>query len=795
MRSFISRVRTNITPTVIVLGAILAFAAFLRFYRLDAIPPGLNQDEAFNLLDVLNLLRGQFSIFFPANTGREPLWFYLNTAAVAFFGANAFALRFSAAIIGTLTIVLVYGFARELFRSTQVAALAAFLMAISVWHIFFSRYGLRIILAVPLTLLALWWFWRGLTHREGTPKYFTLAGVCASLAVYTYLSCRLLPFVLIVLTAFAMLANRARTREYFIGLAIAGIAALVVFLPLGVYLVTHPDDFIGHTANLSILDPRVNGGDIPRALWNNTIAVAGMFLGVGDHEAYRNIPNRPVFDPFIGAFFIVGIVAMLVTLFARRSPYEARVRAFLIAAWFAFFMLSSITSDDAPSFLRTLPAVPAVMMLAAWGVVEVWNRVRGIQFRRLAAGVFAVLVCIGAIIGARDYLAFGESGVAYFAFDTHVADTANWITAQASSSQVYLAPLWARQGTMQFITRRVFIKSFESRDTVILPAREAGKDALIVYPWEQEKKAEKLGERLGALDAREIITGSAGIPVAVAYRVPAQNLPDEKNPLDALARGGEFIQPQKTLRAVWADSFELLGYSVHALDAPQRNLEVTLFFHALKPMADDYTFSVKARDDRDRTWGQDDKWLGDNSYQTSMWSPGDLIVEKFYPGLSACAPASEYRLTVEVYNPKTMQTLSLTDHDGNMLALDTTRARASQGNRIEDLEIDQPLDLQIAPQNHLLGYTLTPNELRAGDPFSLSLFWRGQGNGATLRATIRLRDAAKRDMLLAEQDLAIPADGRGLCALFDVRVPGDLAPGMGALFVNGTKITDVNINK
>ncbi|CAG0941992.1 hypothetical protein ANRL1_00773 [Anaerolineae bacterium] len=793
MHSFISRVRTNITPTII-LGAILALAAFLRFYRLDAIPPGLNQDEAFNLLDVLNVLRGQFSIFFPANTGREPLWFYLNTATVAFFGANAFALRFSAALIGTVTVALVFGFARDVFRSTQVAALASLLTAISVWHIFFSRYGLRIILAVPLTLLALWWFWRGLTRCKNTRRYFALAGVGTSLAVYTYLSCRLLPFVLILLTAFAMLTNRARARAYFIGLAITGIVALLIFLPLGIYFVAHPDDFIGHTANLSILDPRVNGGDILRALWNSTIAVAGMFLGIGDHEAYRNIPNRPVFDPFIGAFFIVGIVAMLVTMFARRSSFEERVRAFLIAAWFAFFMLSSITSDDAPSFLRTLPAVPAVMMLAAWGVSEVWNRLRGIRLRRLVAGAFAVLVCIGAIIGARDYFVFGESGVAYFAFDTHVADTANWITAQALSSQVYLAPLWARQGTLQLITRRVPVKSFESRDTVILPARAAGKDALIVYPWEQEKKAQKLGERLGALGAREVITGSAGFPVALAYRVPAQNLPDEKNPLAALAHGGDFIQPQKTIRAVWNDSLELLGYSVDALDAPQRNLEVTLFFHALKPMADDYTFSVKARDDRERTWGQDDKWAGDNSYATSVWSPGDLIVEKFYPGLNACAPAGDYRVTIEVYNPKTMQTLALSDRDGSSLVLDMTHARTSQGNRIEDLEISQPLDLQIAP-SRLLGYTLTPNELRAGDPFSLSLYWRGQGNGATLRATIRLRDAAKRDMLLAEQDLAIPADGRGLCALFDVRVPSDLAPGMGALFVNGIKITDVNINK
>lgn len=138
-------------------------AAFFRFYRLNEISPGLNNDEAFNLLDVLNLLKGQFSILFPANTGREPLWYYLNVASVALFGAAAFALRFNAAIVGTLTISLIFGFAEELFQSRRIAVIASLLGAISVWQIFYSRSGLRIILAVPLTLLALWWFWRELT--------------------------------------------------------------------------------------------------------------------------------------------------------------------------------------------------------------------------------------------------------------------------------------------------------------------------------------------------------------------------------------------------------------------------------------------------------------------------------------------------------------------------------------------------------------------------------------------------------------------------------------------------------
>ena len=87
MQSFFDSARQKITRTWVIVLAILLIAAFFRFYRLNEIPPGFNNDEAFNTLDVLNLLKGRFSIFFPANTGREPLWFYLNVASVALFGA------------------------------------------------------------------------------------------------------------------------------------------------------------------------------------------------------------------------------------------------------------------------------------------------------------------------------------------------------------------------------------------------------------------------------------------------------------------------------------------------------------------------------------------------------------------------------------------------------------------------------------------------------------------------------------------------------------------------------------
>ena len=44
---------------IVALLLIIALAAFLRFWRLDQLPPGLYHDEAYYGLDALSLLRGE----------------------------------------------------------------------------------------------------------------------------------------------------------------------------------------------------------------------------------------------------------------------------------------------------------------------------------------------------------------------------------------------------------------------------------------------------------------------------------------------------------------------------------------------------------------------------------------------------------------------------------------------------------------------------------------------------------------------------------------------------------------
>src|SRR3974377_158171 len=121
---------------------LMLIAGALRFYELGAWPPGLYHDEAYNGLDALRVLAGNHPLYFAANNGREPLFIYLVALSVGWLGRSVYAVRFPAAVIGTLLIPAAYFMARELF-GRRVGLITAAITTITLWTIHLSMIGFR----------------------------------------------------------------------------------------------------------------------------------------------------------------------------------------------------------------------------------------------------------------------------------------------------------------------------------------------------------------------------------------------------------------------------------------------------------------------------------------------------------------------------------------------------------------------------------------------------------------------------------------------------------------------------
>lgn len=131
--------------TWLALGIVTLIAGILRFVGLDR-PKGKIFDEIYYATDAHNLWRLGYEWDEKANTAgyvvHPPLGKWLIGIGEQFFGYNELGWRFSAALFGTLTVLMIMIVAKKLFNSTVLACAAGLLMAFDGMHFVLSRSAL-----------------------------------------------------------------------------------------------------------------------------------------------------------------------------------------------------------------------------------------------------------------------------------------------------------------------------------------------------------------------------------------------------------------------------------------------------------------------------------------------------------------------------------------------------------------------------------------------------------------------------------------------------------------------------
>ena len=212
---------------------IVFLAVLLRFTSLAIIPNGFYCDEASNGYDsfsILHTLKDQHGHFMPLfaeaqGDYRESLYIFLTIPFIHIFGLSEFATRLPASIVGVLTVLILYYLVQEMFKKNLLSLSASFLLAISPWHIQFSRIAFEAILFPFLFCLALLFFLKSLKN----PNYLILSAITFAISLHTYKSARVfVPLFLIGLVIIFrehLLANR---KQLFISI----LCFLSIFFPL-----------------------------------------------------------------------------------------------------------------------------------------------------------------------------------------------------------------------------------------------------------------------------------------------------------------------------------------------------------------------------------------------------------------------------------------------------------------------------------------------------------------------------------------------------------------------------------
>lgn len=400
----------------VVLVFILLLAAFLRFWRLDSLPPGLYHDEAYNGLDALSLLNGetfpifyegwelyseeahldrpveevQRPIFFEGNYGREPLHIYLMALSVWVFGPTPFAIRLVPAAAGVAAVFMTYLAAGILLRRGQregvgdryqawIPLFAAFIMAVFYPAVTFSRFGIRAMLFLPVSTAVVYFFWQGVRRVDQkvrdetdtpftyfnvqlgtfTPGWFIVAGLFLGLGLYTYAAARIFPFLFVAFVVLWFWRDRRALSLQWGNMMVMALTAFLVALPLLLFFLQYPFYLIFRTRFVANRGLGTYPGR-PWLTWLNNIWRVGLGLVLeGEQNLRHNLPGRPFLDPVQSFFATLGFVHIFQQRLRRHHVF--------LGLWFLIMILPSLLSGDAPHFGRMIGAAPPAAMLVALG--------------------------------------------------------------------------------------------------------------------------------------------------------------------------------------------------------------------------------------------------------------------------------------------------------------------------------------------------------------------------------------------------------------------------------------------
>lgn len=752
------------------LAFLLLAAIAVRLYKLHTTPPGLWLDEAANGLDVADILSGARPVFFPRNFGREPLFIYAQALSAYFFGINPYALRLTAAVIGALTVPSTYCMIREAFAGTKLsvrwlAFWTAFCLAFSYWHISLSRIGLRAIMLPLMATIAFAWYWRAWRHlKDGSifPVFeLVMCGVFVAGSIYTYTAGRFVPLLIVFVTLIGLLQSRHQTGQVVRivkAMALAGSVTLLVFAPLGIYFLRHPDVFWGRAAEVSVLSYQFAEASPIRALARSAVQTAGMFGVTSDPNLRHNPAERPVFDPILGAWLLVGLGIAIARL--RKLPY------FFSAAWLFIFALPAVaTAEGVPHSLRAVGMIPAACLLPVLGMMHAgeWlaekTQWRGKKKPWLIVLFPLPFLLLSSATGLHDYLGawrqpdrFGD------AFLTEYVAVADSIAKIGDSEAIWLLPISKNYLLADSLT-------FYTLDLVALGRFRYG--SVLVDPEVAPGRLHSLTEDSETAHVLDVLSGGATPNAGYIFGDPKQlinfllskygrHLSDsQQEPTSTIAYKTYELPSESSFNITsgidpqevsFADTIMLAGvdFGRAALDRdePDSALEsrsipsgerlwAVLRWQPMTPIDIDLKASLELRDESGHLAGQVDGLIvGDHYPIERIWQKGETADTYHILGIEPAIVPGRYGLYLKVYEDKTMRVYPVMGEAGvpqeNSALLgyvDVTPARNSP--TVSPAAI-LPSTTRQTPDLALLGYDLPSRDVRPGDTLPLTLYWQTQ---------------------------------------------------------------------
>lgn len=389
-----------------ILLTIIVLAIFLRLYKLGSAPTSLYWDEAslgYNAYSILKTARDEHGVFMPlTNFGafgdyKPPGYIYAAVPSIFTFGLSEFAVRFPSAFFGVLTVIVTYFLAKKLFEVEFIALTSTFFLAISPWHLQFSRAAFEANMALFFSTLGIYLFLK-FTKK---PFYLIMSGASFVVAMYTFTGQRLfVPVIAILLAGFF---SKEISKNYKTVIAAITLAA-ILFWPLFKFTTSTMEGRLrfDEVTIFKDLDPINNSisyrQDDNFSFFSNLIHNRRFFYSreylINYFDAFnpaflftKGDVNPRLSVQSIGQLYYFDLPMLLAGvyfLFSKKQKYR-----FLIIGWLLISPLGQATARETPHALRMVHILPTYQLISAYGLYQLMALVK---FKKVITIALIVLI-------------------------------------------------------------------------------------------------------------------------------------------------------------------------------------------------------------------------------------------------------------------------------------------------------------------------------------------------------------------------------------------------------------------
>lgn len=423
---------------ILILILILLVASFLRLYKLDQVPVSLFGDEldvGYHAYSILKTGKDYSGNPWPMHfqslaEWRTPLYLYSVVPTVAIFGISELGVRLPAAIFGILGIFGMYLLVKQISQNTQLALISALVLALSPWHLQYSRAAFEVTQLLFFLLFGLFFFFKSIAtikqnEKQGKWLPFAVSFLCLTPWVYStakFFTPFLLLFLFLVWRRFIFrLALKYLLLTAVAGLIIGGPIAYSTIFGGGADRFNYISVFSDPTTEPQVgsarqidamtrgetgtgLDPTISdrlihnkftfwGGNI---LSNYYQAFSTDFLFINGDPNLRHSPKD------MGEFYKLELLALAVGLILFFSKYKDQKTKFLVAAWIMLGVLpASITRDGGNHATRLILILPPLVLLISYGIYSLWAMPK--KLSTILVGGYAVLFLLSFVFYQHNY--------------------------------------------------------------------------------------------------------------------------------------------------------------------------------------------------------------------------------------------------------------------------------------------------------------------------------------------------------------------------------------------------------